>query len=335
MKNIIKKSITTILIFAMALTLAMPMQAEAKAKVKLNKTKVTLNVKKTYKLKVSGTAKKVTWSSSKKSVATVSKTGKVTAKKKGTATITAKVSGKKYTCKVTVKQPVTSVTLNKKTATLTKKGATVTLKATAKPSNANSKKVTWKSSNKKVATVKNGKVTAIANGTATITATATDGSKKKASCKVTVKIGSDTTTCQHNWVKHYAEKEIATGVTCACGQIFATAEEWQTHSDNAWMNDLPGHGGYSGNGYTTEKYVDYEYCSKCGEKRSCQHNWVKQESTKTVTACVCGMTFANDNEWSAHNFEMAMKGETNGHSCSTAEITTVKYVCSICHAEKE
>lgn len=175
----------TVLLIAGTMTVS----ASAASKVKLNKTKVTLNVKKTYQLKVSGTSKKVTWSTSNKKVATVSSKGKVTAKKKGTATITAKVSGKKYTCKVTVKQPVTSVTLNKKSATLKKKGATVTLKATAKPTSANNRKVSWKSSNTKVATVNSkGKVTAVAGGTATITATAKDGSKKKATCKVTVKI---------------------------------------------------------------------------------------------------------------------------------------------------
>ena len=119
----------------------------------MNKTEIALNVKKSYNLKVAGTTKKVIWSTSKKSVATVNSKGKITAKKKGTATITAKVSGKKYSCKVTVRQPVTSVTLNKKTATLTKKGATVTLKATAKPTNANQRKVTWKSNNTKVAKV--------------------------------------------------------------------------------------------------------------------------------------------------------------------------------------
>ena len=113
----------------------------------------------------------------------------MTAKKKGTATITAKVGGKKYTCKVTVKQPVKTVKLNKKSATLKKKGGTVTLKATISPKAANNKAVTWKSSNKKVATVNSsGKVTAVGNGTCTITATAKDGSKKKATCKITVKI---------------------------------------------------------------------------------------------------------------------------------------------------
>lgn len=162
--------------------------AEAAATPKISKTKLSVNVGKRYTLKVKNTKKKVKWSSSKKSVATVSAKGVVTAKKKGTATITAKVGNKKYTCKVTVKQPVKSIKLNKKSATLKKKGGTITLKATISPKTANNKAVTWKSSNKKVATVKNGKVTAVGNGTCTITATAKDGSKKKATCKITVKI---------------------------------------------------------------------------------------------------------------------------------------------------
>jgi hypothetical protein len=79
---------------------------QAASKIKLNKTKVTLSVGDTVKLKVSGTKKKVTWKSSNKKIAAVSSAGKVTAKKQGTAKITASVSGKKYTCKVTVKKAV-------------------------------------------------------------------------------------------------------------------------------------------------------------------------------------------------------------------------------------
>lgn len=74
----------------------------AQAAVKLNKKNVTLLQYKTVKLKVKGTKKKVKWSSNNKKVATVNKNGKVTAKKPGTATITAKVGKKKYKCKVTV-----------------------------------------------------------------------------------------------------------------------------------------------------------------------------------------------------------------------------------------
>ncbi len=73
-----------------------------------------------------------------------------------------------------------------KTKVSLKVGETTTLKATIKPKNVTDKTVTWKSSNKKVATVdKNGKVTAKKKGTCTITATTSNG--KKAKCKVTVK----------------------------------------------------------------------------------------------------------------------------------------------------
>ncbi len=73
------------------------------AAAKLNKTSLSLGIGSTYTLKVSGTSSSVKWKSSNKSVAKVSKKGKVTAKKKGTATISAKVSGSKLKCKVTVK----------------------------------------------------------------------------------------------------------------------------------------------------------------------------------------------------------------------------------------
>lgn len=79
------------------------------ATVKLNKKSLSLDVGKTYTLKVSGTKSKITWSSSNKAVVTVSTNGKVTAKKEGTATVTALVNKKKYTCKVTVKKPVNPI----------------------------------------------------------------------------------------------------------------------------------------------------------------------------------------------------------------------------------
>lgn len=75
----------------------------AKQNIKLNKTFITLPTKNTYTLKVNGTKKKVKWSSSKKKIATVNKNGKITAKKSGTAYITAKVNGKKIKCKVSVR----------------------------------------------------------------------------------------------------------------------------------------------------------------------------------------------------------------------------------------
>ena len=174
-----KKASIIFLMFMLLSVIAMPVSASA---AKLNKTSISLNVGKTYTLKATGTKGKITWTSSNKSVATVSSKGAVKAKKKGTAVITAKYGKKKLTCKVTVKQPVKSIKLNKTSATL-KKGKSLTLKATISPSSANNKAVTWSSSNKKVATVSSkGVVKAVGNGTATITVKAKDGSGKKATC---------------------------------------------------------------------------------------------------------------------------------------------------------
>ena len=76
--------------------------AQAKTTVKMKTTSVTLSVGQSKTLKLSGTSKNPKWSSNKKAVATVDRKGKVTAVGKGTATITAKLGSKKYTCKVLV-----------------------------------------------------------------------------------------------------------------------------------------------------------------------------------------------------------------------------------------
>lgn len=80
------------------------LESHAASKISINKTKATITKGSSLQLKITGTKKKVKWSSNKKSVATVSSKGKVTAKNTGKATITAKVGGKKYACKVTVKK---------------------------------------------------------------------------------------------------------------------------------------------------------------------------------------------------------------------------------------
>ena len=134
------------------------------------------------------TNKTVTWSSDNTAVATVDASGKVTAVAPGTATITVTTAdgGKTANCTVTVTQPVTDVTLDKTTMDLfVGNGGTLTAKV--QPDNASNKTVNWTTSNAGVATVDaNGKVTAVGAGKATITATAADGSEKKAVCEVTV-----------------------------------------------------------------------------------------------------------------------------------------------------
>ena len=70
---------------------------------KISKTKLKLKAGKSAKLSVKGAKGTVKWKSSKKAVAVVSKSGKVLAKKKGTAVVSAKVNGKTLKCKVSVK----------------------------------------------------------------------------------------------------------------------------------------------------------------------------------------------------------------------------------------
>lgn len=147
--------------------------------IKLNKASVTTYKGKKYTLKASTSyATRVSWKTSNSKIATVNSSGVITPKKAGKVTITATAYGKKATCKITVKNP--SVSLNKKSATVYK-GSKYTLKA----STSYSTKVTWKSSNNKIATVSSkGVVTPKKAGKVTITASAYG---KKVTCKVTVK----------------------------------------------------------------------------------------------------------------------------------------------------
>ena len=146
----------------------------------------SVGVQKTITLRMIGAKSKVKWKSSNKKIATVNSKGVVKGLKKGTVTITAKVKKKKYTCRVTVVQPVTSVRLNRTSAAI-KNGNTLSLGATAGPASANNRGIAWRSSNARVATVNaNGTVRAVGKGTAVITATAKDGSGRSASCRVTV-----------------------------------------------------------------------------------------------------------------------------------------------------
>ena len=71
---------------------------------KLNSSRITLNPGKSYTLKVNGTKLTPAWRSSNSKIVTVNKKGRITAKKAGTAKITATLGGKKFVCTVTVKK---------------------------------------------------------------------------------------------------------------------------------------------------------------------------------------------------------------------------------------
>ena len=123
----------------------------------------------------------VQWTSSDNSVASVDQKGTVTAVAVGEATITASAGGFSASCSVSVRVPVTSISLDPNLLLLTK-GSVAVLTATVSPDDATDKTVQWSSDNPSVATVdQNGRVTAVNAGDAVITASAGGFS---ASCSV-------------------------------------------------------------------------------------------------------------------------------------------------------
>ena len=128
----------------------------------------------------------VSWKSSDTSVVTVSDTGVVKGVGLGTATIKVVVGSKSASCTVIVQQPVTSISLNSSSRTMDAL-ETFQLTATANPSTAVDRRVSWSSSDPAIASVDaNGLVTAYKKGSAVITVSAMDGSGVTATCKITV-----------------------------------------------------------------------------------------------------------------------------------------------------
>lgn len=122
------------------------------------------------------------WSSSSLSVASVSN-GVVTAKGPGSATITATIGGKSFTCAITVTVP--NYTISNESAKLdTGDSSKNSIHLSLKNGITSVSKVQWKSDNEDVATVdENGLVTAMGDGTATIT-----GTKYGKECKCVVNV---------------------------------------------------------------------------------------------------------------------------------------------------
>lgn len=109
---------------------------------------------------------KVSWSSSNKGVATVDSRGIVTAKKAGSATITAKCGSHSAVCKITVKSG-SKVNISNSNVNLPWQKSMLLKSSTGG--------VTWSSSNTKIAKVKNGVVDTVGKGYVTITASTSYG----------------------------------------------------------------------------------------------------------------------------------------------------------------
>ena len=200
--RIFKQTFAWILALMMVFSIFPATQVNAATKPKLSKTKITMTVGQSKKLKVKGISKKrakrIKWKSSPKKVVTVTKTGKLKARKAGKAVITAKVGKKKLKCKVVVKRKRKKARKKKESNSSSKKmwlsKTSVTLQAGSGVDLVlhNAKNVVkWSSSNNKVAwadratsSSKNlGTIQAVSKGTAVITAKV-DGKTFKCHVKV-------------------------------------------------------------------------------------------------------------------------------------------------------
>lgn len=190
----IRNFILFFIMFALVIPTIPAKNVQAAKTIKLNKSKVTMYVGDTITLKLTGTSKKVKWTSKKKTIASVSSKGKVKANKKGTVTIIAKISKKTYKCKVVVKDSTAKgIAINKKKELKVTKGKSYTLRL----SGTTAKK--WSSSDNEIATInKKGKLTPMKCGVTIIKVKASN--KKTYKCKVMVRPQSMTRGATHLYV---------------------------------------------------------------------------------------------------------------------------------------
>ncbi len=197
------RAVVAAAVFGILVVMTGQMEAEAKPQKKIKSLKINvsggellINKREKKKLKVKfkpskGIDKKIKWSSSKKSVVSVKQNGVIRGRKYGRAYISVRAkdgSGKSARIRVRVGRKVSKVSLLSKSMDLDV-GKTAGIQAQVSPANATKRKIKYQSSDKSVATVSSsGIVRGKAKGTAVITASSTDGSGKKALCKVSVKV---------------------------------------------------------------------------------------------------------------------------------------------------
>lgn len=304
-----------------------------------------------YTIKPSNpTNPKVKWSTSNKKVATVTQDGEVRAVGKGEAKITVTTVDGGFTsvCTVKVVRRVTGVSLNREEVTLTP-GKQATLKAKVRPSGASDKSVTWRSSNKKVATVSSkGVVTAKGAGEATITVKTKDGSFKD-SCTVFVEVYPTALNIKKDSYTVKTSKKVKLGVTVLPSNSTDKSVTWT--SSNRKIATVNSNGvvtGVKGGKVTiTAKTVN-------GIKASCTVTVVQaptkvklsasslslyEGASKTLKATVLPKNVPNRNVvWSSSNAKVASvnkNGVVKAVSVGTAVITAKavdggkKAVCTV------
>ena len=218
-------------------------QDEVKVKsINLKPNKVTIKSGSTTQIAVTikpdnATNRTLVWTSSNPSVATVNSKGVVKALKSGTVTITAKTKDGKIiaTSTITVEvapKQIESLSFAQKNVSV-KKGESLGLVVKVEPTLLSNEKLTWLSSDSKIATVdENGVVTGVSAGKTTITVISSNG--KKATC--TVEVTTDTVEVKEIELVPDAT-EIGAGSMTQVSAIIKP--EKATNRELVWMSSDP------------------------------------------------------------------------------------------------
>ena len=274
--NGLKKALLAVSVMA-AVAAVSPKNVDAA--VKMEKTKVTCTAKERFSLKVKGTSKKATWTSSNKRIATVTKKGgNVVTKKAGRVTITAKVGSKRVKCKVTVKKAAPKPYLTATTKTLRVGESFLLIQGQYTDYESTF------SYNDHIATIDStGRVTATGIGQVKVMVNRgqdSQGRYRDYVCTINVVAGT-APACKHQWMdaNKYSPKGVINGVgyivktirseayeECkVCHNKFLTPDELDAHTD------ATNHGGSitAGGGeiHNVGKFKCANYCSKCGVQK--------------------------------------------------------------------
>lgn len=182
-----------------ALDAPQAVEAAAKKAQITNVTTESLTLEKGEAFQLKANRSDAAWKSSNPKVVTVTKAGKLKAVKKGTAVITLTAGKTKDSLEVTVGTKVSGVNVIKSAVALPMGGKS-TIKAAVSPADASNQALTYRSADSKIASVsKNGVITAKKVGTTKITVQAADGSKKKETVTVTVRIADSAVRLQDDF----------------------------------------------------------------------------------------------------------------------------------------
>ncbi len=251
---------------------------------------------------------KVTWSTSNKTVATVSKYGEIKAVGVGNAIIKVVTdNGKEAICNVTVTKKssseppkeenieVTSISFESNNIKL-KIGSNYNLRSrmTIKPSNATNKKITWTSSDSSIATVSNGVVTAIKAGTVTVTAKSSNG--KTATCTFVITKSGSTKEVEVTSISFESNN-----VNMNVGKLYNLKSRMTIKPDNAtnktitWTSSNTSIATVNDGLVTALKAGTVKVTAKAdnGEKATCTFVITKSGSTKEVE--VTSISFESNN----------------------------------------